>query len=174
MPNQTFEFPVSAFLRGHAILSAMLRKGEAHAVEREIAPSVLLTARLFPDMFPLTRQVQLGCDTAKRAVGRLAAIEPPSFEDNETTFAELQSRIGKTSEFLSAHATDALAGASTRTVELKMGQNTVALSAKEYIERFALPNFYFHLTTAYDIMRHNGVVLGKMDYLGDLASPLGM
>jgi len=173
MPEQVFEFPISAFLRGHAILSDFLQKGEAHAVERKIAPPVLLTARLFPDMFHLTRQVQLGCDTAKRAIGRLAAIEPPSFEDNETTFEELQARIGKTSEFLKAHAADALAGATTRTVELKMGQNTVTLSAKEYIERFALPNFYFHLTTAYDIMRHNGVVLGKMDYLGDLASPLG-
>ncbi len=173
MPEQTLEFPVSAFLRGHAILSDLLQKGEAHALERKIEPSVLLTARLFPDMFPLTRQVQLGCDTAKRAIARLAAIEPPSYDDNETTFEELQSRISKTSEFIKARATDALAGAVTRTVELKMGQNMVTLLANQYIERFALPNFYFHLTTVYNIMRHNGVVLGKMDYLGDLASPLG-
>ncbi len=173
MPEQSYEFPFSALLRGHTILSEVLRKGEAHALERKIAPSVLLTARLFPDMFPLTRQVQLGCDTAKRAVARLAAIEPPGYEDNETTFEELQSRITKTSEFIRTNAADALAGAVSRTVELKMGQNTVSLTANQYIERFALPNFYFHLTTAYNIMRHNGVVLGKMDYLGDLSLPLG-
>ena len=173
MAEPTVEFPISGFLRGHAILSALLQKGEAHSVERKIAPSVLLSARLFPDMFPLTRQVQLGCDTAKRAIGRLAAIEPPSYEDNETTFEELQSRIRKTSEFIKARGADALANITTRTVELKMGQNAVTLPASQYIERFALPNFYFHITTAYNIMRHNGVVLGKIDYLGDLASPLG-
>src|SRR6266481_4125808 len=110
MPEQSYEFPFSALLRGHTIFSEVLRKGEAHALERKIAPSVLLTARLFPDMFPLTRQVQLGCDTAKRAVARLAAIEPPGYEDNETTFEELQSRITKTSEFIRTNAADALAG----------------------------------------------------------------
>src|SRR6267154_5099768 len=104
MPNDIFNFSVAVFLRGHGILAELLRKAEAHALERKIAPSVLLTARLFPDMFPLTRQVQLGCDTAKRAVARLAAIEPPGYEDNETTFEELQSRITKTSEFIRTNA----------------------------------------------------------------------
>src|SRR5262249_44324199 len=127
----------------------------------------------FPDMLPLTRQVQLACDTAKRAVARLAGIEPPSTENNETTFEELQSRISKTSEFIKEHAAGPFADSASHSVEFKMGPNTVTLRINLYIERFALPNFYFHLTTAYDIMRHNGVVLGKMDYLGDLASPLG-
>ena len=163
--SPTFQFPISAFLRGHAILVDLLGKAEAYAVECKIEPSVLLAARLFADMFPLTRQVQLGCDTAKRATARLAAIEPPSSENNEATFAELRTRIEKTAEFLKAHAADAVAGA-TRTVEFKMGQNTLSLSGTEHIEWFALPNFYFHLTTAYNILRHNGVVLGKMDYLG--------
>ena len=173
MPNLISEFSISVFLRGHAILSEVLRKGEAHALERNIAPSVLLTARLFPDMLPLTRQVQLAVDTAKRTVARLAAIEPSSSDNNETTFGELQSRINNTSEFIKAHAADTLTKSAERIIEFKMGQNTASLPINLYIERFALPNFYFHLTTAYNIMRHNGVVLGKMDYLGDLALPLG-
>jgi len=173
MPNLISEFSISVFLRGHAILSEVLRKGEAHALERNIAPSVLLTARLFPDMLPLTRQVQLAVDTAKRTVARLAAIEPSSSDNNETTFGELQSRINNTSEFIKAHAADTLTKSAERIIEFKMGQNTASLPISLYIERFALPNFYFHLTTAYNIMRHNGVVLGKMDYLGDLALPLG-
>jgi hypothetical protein len=173
MREQTFEVPIPAFLRGHATLSEVLRKGEAHALERKIAPSVLLTARLFPDMLPLTRQVQLAVDTAKRAVARLAAIEPPSCDNNETTFEDLQSRISRTSEYIKEHATGTFADPASHTVEFKMGQSTIALPIDLYIERFALPNFYFHLTTAYNIMRHNGVVLGKMDYLGDLALPLG-
>jgi hypothetical protein len=168
-----FEFPVNVFLRGHAVLSDMLHKAETHALERQIEPSALLTARLFPDMFPLSRQVQTACDTAKRVAARLAAVEAPTFEDNETTFEALHVRIGKTDEFIRAHAAVALSGAVTGVIEFSLPPGTVTLPASQYLTRFALPNFYFHLTTTYNLLRHNGVVLGKMDYLGDIASPLG-
>jgi hypothetical protein len=175
MPEHSFEFefPVSVFLRGHAALSACLHKAETHALEHQIEPSALLAAWLFPDMFPLIRQVQTACETAKRSAARLAAIEPPRFEDDETTFEALQRRIDRTDEFIKAHAAEALAGAITRTIEFSLPPGRVVLPASQYLARFALPNFYFHLTTAYNILRHNGVALGKMDYLGNLAAPLG-
>lgn len=169
MPNDLYAFSVPVFLRGHAILSEVLRKGEAHAAERKIAPSALLTARLFPDMFPLTGQVQGACDTAKRATARLVGVEPPRFEDNEATFGELYGRIQRTSEFVEQYRPDAFRDANTRKIELKMSTGVVSLAADEYLVRFALPNFYFHVTTAYNILRHNGVTLGKRDYLGNLS-----
>jgi hypothetical protein len=168
-----FEYPVSVFLRGHTVLGEVVAKAAAHAREHKLDPAALLTARLFPDMFPLARQVQTACDTAKRAVARLASVEAPSFDDNERTFEALQVRIDKTADFIRAHAAGALSGALTRTIEFPMPPGTVTLPASQYLARFALPNFYFHLTTAYNILRHNGVVLGKMDYLGDLTSSLG-
>jgi uncharacterized protein len=169
MPNDLYAFSVPVFLRGHAILSDVLRKGEAHAAERKIAPLALLTARLFPDMFPLTGQVQAACDTAKRATARLVGVEPPRFEDNETTFDELHARIQRTSEFVQQYRSDAFRDADTRKIEMKMSTGVVNLTAEQYLVRFALPNFYFHVTTAYDILRHNGVTLGKRDYLGNLS-----
>jgi uncharacterized protein len=169
MPNDLYTFSVPVFLRGHAVLSELLRKGEAHACSYKITPSALLTARLFPDMFPLTGQVQAACDTAKRATGRLVGVEPPRFEDNEATFEELYARIQRTSEFVGRFQADAFRGADTREIELKMSTGIVSLTAEKYLTGFALPNFYFHVTTAYDILRHNGVTLGKRDYLGKLS-----
>ena len=168
MPNDLYAFSVPVFLRGHAILSDVLRKGEAHAAERKIAPSTLLTARLFPDMFALTGQVQAACDTAKRATARLVGVESPRFEDNETTFDELYARIQRTSDFVAQHRPDAFRDADARKIELKLPAGAVSLTAEQYLVRFALPNFYFHVTTAYDILRHNGVPLAKRDYLGNL------
>ena len=170
MPNDIFNFSVAVFLRGHGILAELLRKAEAHAAERKIAPTVLLTARLFPDMFPLTGQVQGACDTAKRVTARLVGVEPPRYEDNEASFGELYARIRKTTEFVELHPADAFVAAAKRTIEMKIGSETVSLTAREYLTRFALPNFYFHITTAYDILRHNGVVLGKRDYLGNTSA----
>ena len=170
--NFEFEYPAQAFLRALTTLSTLLRKAEEHVREHRIEPSALLTARLFPDMFPLTKQVQTLCDTARRVVSRLAGIQPPSVEDSETTFDELQARISETAKFVSAHAPAALTGAITRSIEFKM-QGTRTLPASQYLARFAIPNLYFHLATAYNIMRHNGVTLGKMDFLGNLTSPLG-
>jgi hypothetical protein len=170
MPNDIFAFSVPVFMRGHAILADLLRKAETHAAERKIVPSVLLTARLFPDMFPLTVQVQSACDTAKRATARLVGAEPPRFEDNEATFDELHDRIRRTSAYVESHAADGFPGDEDRKIEMKMGSIVIILTPREYLTRFALPNFYFHITTAYDILRHNGVVLGKRDYLGDMSS----
>jgi hypothetical protein len=170
MPNDIYAFSVPAFLRGHAILADLLRKAETHAAERKIAPSVLLTARLFPDMFPLTGQVQAACDTAKRATARLVGAEPPRFEDNEVTFDELHDRIRRTSAYVESHAADGFPGEEDRKIEMKTGSTVISLTPREYLTRFALPNFYFHITTAYDILRHNGVVLGKRDYLGNMSS----
>ncbi len=169
MANDIFEYSVPAFLRGHKVLGDILRAGEKHADERKIAPSVLLGARLFPDMFPLTGQVRAACDTAIRTTARLVGKEPPQSEDADTTFAALYGRIRKASEFVEGHRADAFAGAENRTVAFKMGPAEISWSTREYLTRFSLPNFYFHVTTAYDILRHNGVVLGKRNYLGDLS-----
>jgi hypothetical protein len=169
MLNNLYTFSVPVFLRGHAVLSELLRKGEAHAAGCKITPSALLTARLFPDMFPLTGQVQAACDTAKRATARLVGVEPPRFEDNEATFEELHARIQRTSEFVEKFQADAFRDAELRKIELNMSAGVVSLTAEKYLTRFALPNFYFHVTTAYDILRHNGVTLGKRDYLGELS-----
>jgi hypothetical protein len=168
MPNDIYDFSVAIFLRGHGILTELLNKAEAHAAEHKIAPTVLLTARLFPDMFPLTGQVQAACDTAKRTTARLVGVEAPRFEDNEASFAELQARIRKTTAFVDSHPADAFVVATERTIEMKAGSGAVNLTASQYLTRFSLPNFYFHIATAYDILRHNGVVLGKRDYLGDM------
>ena len=170
MLNDLYTFSVPVFLRGHAVLSELLRKGETHAAGYKITPSALLTARLFPDMFPLTGQVQAACDTAKRATARLVGVEPPRFEDNEATFDELHDRIRRTSAYVESHAADGFPGDEDRKIEMKMGSIVIILTPREYLTRFALPNFYFHITTAYDILRHNGVVLGKRDYLGDMSS----
>jgi len=168
MSNDIFDYSVPVFLRGHGILAELLKKAESHAAERKIAPAVLLTARLFPDMYSLTGQVQAACDTAKRATARLVGVEAPRFEDNEVSFDELHARIRKTTEFVESHPADAFLA--DRTIEMKMGSGTVSLTASQYLTRFALPNFYFHITTAYDILRHNGVALGKRDYIGNMAS----
>src|SRR5262249_45280520 len=169
MLNNLYTFSVPVVLRGHAVRSELLRKGEAHAAGYKITPSALLTARLFPDMFPLTGQVQRACDTAKRATARLVGVEPPRFEDSEASFEELYVRIRKTTEFVESYPADAFVAVAERTIEMKAGSETVSLTASQYLTRFALPNFYFHITTAYDILRHNGVVLGKRDYLGSMS-----
>src|SRR5712671_3766279 len=170
MLNDLYTFSVPVFLRGHAVLSELLRKGEAHAAGYKITPSALLTARLFPDMYPLTGQVQAACDTAKRTTARLVGVAPPRFEDNEASFEELHARIRKTTAFVESHPVDAFLAAAERTIEMKVGSGTVNLTASQYLTRFALPNFYFHITTAYDILRHSGVVLGKRDYLGNMSA----
>src|SRR5215831_14707542 len=143
MLNDLYTFSVPVFLRGHAVLSELLRKGEAHAAGYKITPSALLTARLFPDMFPLTGQVQAACDTAKRATARLVGVEPPRFEDNEATFEELYARIQRTSEFVEKFEADAFRDAELRKIELNMSAGVVSLTAEKYLTRFALPNFYF-------------------------------
>ena len=147
-------------------LSAILKKAEAHCEAKKINPDALLQARLYPDMFPLARQVMLAADFAKGTSARLAGAEVPSFPDVEKTFEELQARIAKTVDFITSLDKSKFAGAAGRTVNLKVAGQDMSFKGSEYLSNFALPNFYFHLTTAYDILRHNGIEIGKSDFMG--------
>ena len=147
-------------------LSAILDKAVAHAEARKIDPSVLLQARLFPDMLPLTRQVQIATDNAKGCVARLAGLDVPKYEDTEKTFDELKARISRTLEFVASVRPEQIDGSEERDIMLKLGPREVHFKGLQYLCGFALPNFYFHVTTAYDILRHNGVELSKSDYIG--------
>ena len=154
---------LSNFLKG---LQVILKKAEAHCIARKIDPDAILKARLFPDMFHFTRQVQLVTDFAKGACARLGGIAVPSYADEEMTFDELQARLAKTIDFLASLKKEQFAEAATRTVTIKVGGNDMTFSGTEYLMGYALPNFYFHLTTAYNILRHNGLELGKKDFMG--------
>jgi hypothetical protein len=149
-------------------LSAILDKGQAYADAKRIEPTVLTACRLYPDMFPLSRQVQIACDTAKGAVARLAGVENPKHDDTEQTFAELKARIAKTVAFINIIQPNQIDGSEEREIVLKLGGRDVKFTGMQYLLGFAHPNFYFHVATAYDILRHNGVELGKRDYLGTL------
>lgn len=153
------------FARGLSILSTLIDKGEAHARENGIAPSAYVETRLAPDMLNLAGQVQRASDTAKFAAARLTGREAPSFADEETTFDELRERCAKTIAFLGTVPAAAFAGSETREITFGGRMKTV-LPGSRYLVLFALPNFFFHVTTAYDILRHRGVPLSKMDYLG--------
>jgi uncharacterized protein len=147
-------------------LSHILKKGEEHADTKKIEHTVLLNARLFPDMYPLTRQVQIATDMSKGGAARLAGVEIPKYDDNETTFAELQTRIAKTIAFIDAVKPDQLEGSETRDVGITVRKMELKFTGQTYLLKWVLPNVYFHVTTAYNILRHNGVELGKADYLG--------
>lgn len=147
-------------------LSAILAKAEAHAEARKIDPAALLSARLFPDMFPLTRQVQIACDNAKGPVARLAGVEVPKHEDKEQTFAELQARIAKTIDFVQSITPAQIDGSEEREIILRYGPEEFHFIGIQFLLGFALPNFHFHVVTAYNILRHNGVDVGKRDYIG--------
>jgi len=154
------------FVRQLRALSAILKKGEASAAARNIDPSVLINARLAPDMHPLSRQVQIASDAVKGGVARLAGVEPPSFPDVETTFDELQARIEKTIDFLSSVDAASLDGSETREIVLKIAGTEMRFPGEAYLLNFVTPNFFFHVTMAYAILRHNGVDVGKRDFLG--------
>jgi uncharacterized protein len=147
-------------------LSAILDKAQAHAEAKKIDPAALTDDRLFPDMLPMKRQVQIACDTAKGAVARLAGVDVPKHEDTEQTFAELKTRIAKTIDFIESVAPAKLEGTEDKAIHLKLGPREVDFTGMQYLLGFALPNFYFHATTAYDILRKNGVELAKRDYIG--------
>jgi hypothetical protein len=147
-------------------LAGILRKAEDQAVERKFEPAVLLASRLYPDMLPLLRQIQIACDNAKGPVARLAGLEPPKHEDSEQTFADLQVRIAKTLEFIASVPAQQIDGSEDRAIVLKIGAQELHYTGTQYLFGFALPNFYFHVVTAYDILRHNGIELGKRDYIG--------
>lgn len=166
MSISMYEASVPVLVRGLTCLQAILGKAEAHAAEKQIDPSVFTGARLFPDMLPLVRQVYIATDTSKGCAARLAGVEPPKYDDVEVTFEELQARIQKTIDYLKEFKPEQIDGSEERAVTLKMRTGPVEFTGKNYLLQFALPNFYFHVTTAYDILRHNGVELGKLDYLG--------
>jgi uncharacterized protein len=148
-------------------LSALLEKGLAHATARKFDPSVLLSARLAPDMFPLSRQVQLSCDLAKNSVARLAGLEPPRFEDNEKTIEELRTRIARTIDYLKGIPASAFEGAEDRDIKVPAGPDKfLDFKGLDFVQRWAIPNVFFHITTAYAILRHNGVEIGKRDFIG--------
>jgi hypothetical protein len=147
-------------------ISKIMDKAVAQAKSEDKDLSTLLDARLAPDMHPLPRQIQIMSDAAKGAAARLAGIEAPSMPDTETTFPELQQRISKTIDFLKSVSKDKLAGAEDREVVLKFPSGEMKFSGRDFLTQFALPNFYFHATTAYGLLRHKGITIGKMDYLG--------
>ena len=147
-------------------LSAVLKLAQDHVEAKKIDPAVLISARLFPDMFPLSRQVQIASDSSKGAAARLAGLEIPKYEDNETTFADLQARIAKTIAFLDSIKPEQLEGSENREIAITAGERKLTFTGEQYLLIWVNPNVYFHVTTAYDILRHNGVPLSKRDYLG--------
>ena len=147
-------------------ISAILDKAQAYADSKKIDPTVLTSYRLYPDMFTMARQVQVACDTAKGAVARLAGVEVPKHEDTERTLAELKARIAKTIEFIGTIKPSQIDGSEDKDITLTLGRREVKFKGMQYLLGFAHPNFYFHATTAYDIMRHNGVELSMHDLLG--------
>ncbi len=157
---------IPVFIQCLDALAGSLRKAEAHGEAKKIAPEVMLGLRLAPDMFALSRQVQITCDFAKNTAGRLAAAELPKFADDEKTFAELYARIDKTKTYITDLPAAAFAGAETRTITFPIAGKPYAMQGDAYLAYFALPNFYFHATAAYAILRANGVDLGKRDFLG--------
>ncbi|MFN4194013.1 MAG: DUF1993 family protein [Tabrizicola sp.] len=157
---------VAVFDRFLSALAAILDKAEAHCTARRIAPEVILAARLFPDMFSFTRQVQLACDFATRGTARLAGQEPKAFPDTETSFAELRDRIAAARGYMGSFQPVDFAHAETRDVHFKAGGRDMVLKGDEFLSFYTLPQFFFHVATAYDILRHNGVDLGKRDYMG--------
>jgi hypothetical protein len=166
MSLSMYQASIPVFIRVLGNLSAILDKAAAHAEAKKIDPSVLVNARLAPDMLPLARQVQIATDGVKGCAARLAGIEIPSYPDTETTFPELEARIAKTVAFLQSVRADQIDGSEGRTVTLKLRGKDTSFKGQPYLLNFVNPNFYFHVTTAYDILRHNGVELGKADYLG--------
>lgn len=161
-----YDVSVPAFIRTLNSLSGVLAKAEKHATDHKIDPSVLTNSRLFPDMFPLKRQIQVASDSARRGCGQLAGAEVPSMPDTEETFAELQERIKKTIDYLKTLKREQFAGAETKVIELPLPNGSLKLDGPTFLMSFAYANFSFHVVTAYNILRHNGVPLGKMDYLG--------
>jgi hypothetical protein len=160
----TLSAPV--FVRMLRNLETVLDKGAAHAAARKIDPAVLVNARLFPDMFPLSTQVRIAGDFAKGAVARLTGNEPPKYEDNETSFEDLKARVAKTVTYVETFKPEQFADAATRIVTMKMRGEDKSFDGTTYLANIVLPNFYFHITTAYDILRHSGVELGKRDFIG--------
>jgi uncharacterized protein len=168
MSVSLYDVSIPVFTLSLNNLVAILDKAASQAADKKVDPKVLAGARLIIDMLPLSSQVQIACDAAKGAAARLAAIEVPKHEDTETTLAELKARVAKTLDFIKTIKPEQLQGAETREVVIQFPQGTLKFTGINYLTNFALPNFFFHVTTAYAILRKNGVDLGKRDFLGPI------
>jgi uncharacterized protein len=166
MTLSMYDVTVPVLIRGLGMLSEYLGSAARFAADNNFDPGVLVNARLAPDMLPLAGQVQRASDTAKASIGRLTDVPVPSFADSEKTLEELADRVARTVDFLKTVRPEHLEGAEKRTIELKFRAFKATFSGDAYVLQFMLPNFYFHLTTAHDILRHNGMKIGKKDYLG--------
>jgi len=166
MSSNLYAEAIPTYLRFLNNLKKILQKASQHCAERKYDPAALLSDRLFPDMFPLLRQVQTVCDGAKGAAARLAGVEIPKHPDDETSFEDLVARIDKTIAFIESLDAQAFEGSAERQIVLQFGSWRREFNGVDYLRTWAFPNFYFHVTTAYGLLRHNGVSLGKMDFLG--------
>jgi hypothetical protein len=166
MTISMYQASVPVFVRALNNLIDILGKAAAHAEAKKIDPAVLLNSRLYPDMFPLSRQVQIASDTAKGGAARLAGMEPPKYEDSEKSFPELIERLRKTIAYLNTLKPEQIDGSENRTVTLKVRDETLTLEGLTFLLNRVLPNLYFHISIAYGILRHGGVEIGKKDYLG--------
>jgi hypothetical protein len=166
MTISMYQASIPTFIRALNSLADFLQKAADHAEAKKVDPAVLLNSRLFPDMFPLSKQVQIASDAAKGGAARLAQVEPPSFEDNETTFPQLIERARKTVAYLQTLKPEQIDGSEDRTVSWQTRSATKTMQGQPYLLHHVLPNLFFHVTTTYALLRHNGVELGKQDFLG--------
>ncbi|HEX5464463.1 MAG TPA: DUF1993 domain-containing protein [Burkholderiales bacterium] len=168
MAISMYQVSIPVLVRALNNLNEILAKAAAHAEAKKIDPAVLIGSRLYPDMFALARQVQVATDTAKGCAARLTEAEPPKYEDTEATFDELSGRIRKTTAYLESFKAGQIDGSESKKITLKLRDRAITFDGADYLLNFVLPNFFFHVTTAYDILRHCGVELGKRDFLGKL------
>ena len=166
MSLSMYQASVPAFIQTLTALSAILDKAEAYVTAKKIDPATLVGARLYPDMFPLSRQIQIVCDFAKGGSARLAGKDVPSWADTETTIPELKARIAKTLDFVKGFKASDIDGSEGRDISMKVAGNQMDFKGQAYLTGFVLPNLYFHAATAYGILRHNGLDIGKMDFMG--------
>ena len=170
MAISMYQNSIPVFIHMLGNLSAILKKGEEFAKAKGFEPEVLVNSRLAPDMFPLSRQVQIACDIARRCIGRLAGLELSPIEDKEKSFADLQARIDTTITFLKTVKPEQVDGSEQKPIVVEIPGNKLNFNGAGFLTTFSLPNLYFHITTTYNILRHNGVELGKRDYLGNIGS----
>lgn len=168
MSLSLYDVSIPTFLHSLRSLKVILEKGVAHAEARKFDPNVFASMRLYPDMLPLSRQIQIASDAAKSAAARLSGAEPPKFEDNETTMAELIARVTKTIDYLEGFKPQQFEGDDNRIITVKTPRTSYSFKAVDFVRHWALPNLFFHVTTAYALLRHGGVEVGKQDYLGPI------
>ncbi len=167
MTISMFQASVPRFVNILGNLMNILDKAQAHSAAKKLAPDALTAYRLFPDMLPMTRQIQIACDAAKGVVANLAGIDAPVYEDNEATLSDLKSRVAKTIAFIQTVTPEQIDGTEGKDIVRKRGDKETHFKGMQFLLGHAIPNFYFHVTTAYNILRHNGVEIGKRDFLGN-------